>query len=123
MTTQPQPLTTTATSPERTSDSGLTSEEVEARVLRGDVNVVPATTSRPVVSILASNILTRFNLLLGLLLAAILAIGPIQDALFGLVLIINTPIGIVQELRAKRTLDRLALVTSPSARKSAQSAQ
>jgi cation-transporting P-type ATPase E len=116
MTTQPQLLTTIATSSERASDSGLTSEEVEARVLRGDVNVVPATTSRSVIAILASNIVTRFNLLLGLLLAAILAIGPIQDALFGLVLIVNTPIGIVQELRAKRTLDRLALVTSPRAR-------
>jgi cation-transporting P-type ATPase E len=116
MTTHPQLLTTIATSPDRTSDSGLTSEEVEARVLRGDVNLIPATTSRSVAAILASNILTRFNLLLGLLLAAILAIGPIQDALFGLVLIINTPIGIVQELRAKRTLDRLALVTSPRAR-------
>src|ERR1700680_1512269 len=101
MTTQPQPLATTATSPERTADSGLTSEEIEARVLRGDVNVVPATTSRAGVSILASNIVTRFNLLLGLLLAAILAIGPIQDALFGFALFVHTPIGSGQALCSK----------------------
>jgi cation-transporting ATPase E len=54
--------------------------------------------------------------LLGALLVAILVIGPIQDALFGLVLIVNTPIGLVQELRAKRALDRLTVVTTQSVR-------
>ena len=93
---------------------GLTSEEVAERVSRGEVNVVPTTTSRTVRRILISNLFTRFNVLLGLLLVAILVIGPIQDSLFGLVLIVNTPIGIIQELRAKRTLDRLAVLTAPT---------
>ena len=68
------------------------------------------------VSILAANLFTRFNVLLGILLVAILVIGPLQDALFGLVLLVNTPIGIAQELRAKWTLDRLAVLTTPTAR-------
>jgi len=99
-----------------TWEHGLTSEEVDRRRLRGEVNLVSTGTSRSVVSILASNLFTRFNILLGVLLVAILVIGPLQDALFGLVLIVNTPIGIIQELRAKRTLDRLAVLTSPTTR-------
>jgi cation-transporting P-type ATPase E len=94
---------------------GLTTAQVEERRLRGEVNSVPTGTSRSVMSILASNLFTRFNVLLGVLLAAILVIGPLQDALFGLVLLVNTPIGIVQELRAKRTLDRLAVLAAPTA--------
>jgi cation-transporting ATPase E len=103
-----------ARNPEESSTTGLTSGEVEARRLRGEVNVVPSVTSRSVASILVGNIFTRFNVLLGMLLIAILVIGPIQDALFGLVLIVNTPIGIVQELRGKRALDRLAVLTAPT---------
>ncbi|MFZ0181267.1 MAG: cation-transporting P-type ATPase, partial [Candidatus Dormiibacterota bacterium] len=97
-------------------EQGLSSDEVAQRQLRGEVNSVPTGTSRSVVSILAANLFTRFNVLLGILLVAILVIGPLQDALFGLVLIVNTPIGIAQELRAKRTLDRLAVLTTPTAR-------
>ena len=58
---------------------------------------------------------TRFNALLGAMLAIIVVVGPFQDALFGFVLVVNTGVGIVQELRAKRTLDRLSLLTAPSA--------
>jgi cation-transporting ATPase E len=104
-----------AANPEEPWPTGLRSDQVEARRRRGEVNTVPSVTSRSVASILVSNIFTRFNVLLGLLLVAILVIGPIQDALFGLVLIVNTPIGIVQELRGKRALDRLAVVTAPTA--------
>ncbi len=116
MTADPGLRRVRTSAPGSTVVSGLTSEEVAARVARGEVNVVPATTSRTVHRILISNLFTRFNLLLGLLLIAILVIGPIQDALFGLVLIVNTPIGIVQEIRAKRTLDRLAVLTTPTSR-------
>jgi len=52
--------------------------------------------------ILRANILTRFNLILGVLMAVILAVGQLQDALFGIVLVANALIGIAQELRAKR---------------------
>jgi cation-transporting ATPase E len=95
---------------------GLTRAEVADRVAAGRVNDVPASPSRTVAEILRANIFTRFNALLGGMLVVILIVGPIQDALFGGVLIANAVIGIVQELRAKRTLDRLAVLTAPRAR-------
>jgi len=73
-------------------------------------------TSRSVAEILRANILTRFNFILGVLLAVILVAGQPQDALFGIVLVTNALIGIAQELRAKRTLDRLAVLSAPRVR-------
>ena len=95
---------------------GLTSAEVQERVNDGRVNDVPSAPTRTVAQIVRANILTRFNAILGAMLAIILVVGPIQDALFGFVLVANAAIGIVQELRAKRTLDRLTLLTAPKAR-------
>jgi len=69
-------------------------------------------TSRTVGEILRANLLTRFNAILGALLVVILVVGPAQDALFGIVLVTNAAIGILQELRAKATLDRLAVVVA-----------
>ena len=66
--------------------------------------------------ILRANIFTRFNLILGVLLAVILVWGEPKDALFGIVLVANALIGIGQELRAKRTLDRLAVLSAPRVR-------
>ena len=93
-----------------TALSGLTASEVAQRVAEGKTNDVPARASRSVGEIIRANVLTRFNAIVGVLFAIILVIGPIQDGLFGFVIIINTLIGIVQELRAKRTLERLAIV-------------
>ncbi|MEW6059667.1 MAG: HAD-IC family P-type ATPase [Actinomycetota bacterium] len=95
---------------------GLSEAEVRERVERGEKNDVPATPSRTVKEIVRANVFTRFNALLGGLLVVILIVGPIQDALFGGVLIANSLIGILQELRAKRTLDKLAVLTAPKAR-------
>ncbi|HEX7464688.1 MAG TPA: cation-translocating P-type ATPase [Actinomycetota bacterium] len=95
---------------------GLSEAEVRERVERGETNDVPATPSRTVKEIVRANVFTRFNALLGGLLVVILIVGPLQDALFGGVLIANSLIGILQELRAKRTLDKLAVLTAPKAR-------
>ncbi len=95
---------------------GLSSEEVAERVASGAVNDVPPVPTRTVAQIVRANVFTRFNAILGAMLAVILVVGPLQDALFGLVLVANTSIGIVQELRAKRTLERLTVLTAPSAR-------
>jgi cation-transporting ATPase E len=95
---------------------GLTAQEVAERVALGQVNDVPAVPSRTVGQIVRANVFTRFNALLGSLLVVILIVGPIQDALFGFVLVANAGVGIYQELRAKRTLDSLAVLTSPHAR-------
>ncbi|WP_016698018.1 HAD-IC family P-type ATPase [Actinoalloteichus spitiensis] len=89
---------------------GLTEEQVATRVAEGRTNDVPARASRSVAEIVRANVLTRFNAIIGVLFAIILVIGPIQDGLFGFVIVVNTAIGIVQELRAKRTLERLAII-------------
>jgi len=99
-----------------TPPGGLTSAEVAERRSRGLTNAGGEQASRSVAAILRANILTRFNLLLGVLLAVILVVGQLQDALFGIVLVANALIGIVQELRAKRTLDRLAVLSAPRVR-------
>jgi cation-transporting ATPase E len=95
---------------------GLTSAEVAEHVARGEVNDVPPAPTRTVTQIVWANVFTRFNALLGGMLAVILVVGPVQDALFGFVLVANALIGIVQELRAKRALDRLTVLTAPKAR-------
>jgi cation-transporting P-type ATPase E len=98
------------------SIDGLTLEQVAERRARGLVNDVAVVPSRTVGQIVRANVFTRFNALLGSLLVVILIVGPIQDALFGFVLISNASIGIYQELSAKRTLDSLAVLTAPRAR-------
>jgi cation-transporting P-type ATPase E len=102
--------------PGPTPPAGLTDAEVERRVQQGLTNASGERPSRSVAEILRSNILTRFNLILGVLLAVILVVGQLQDALFGIVLVANALIGIAQELRAKRTLDRLAVLSAPRVR-------
>jgi cation-transporting ATPase E len=97
----------------QTGPTGLSADEVAARVAMGQNNVGGERTSRSVGEILRANIFTRFNLLLGTLFIAIVAVGQLQDALFGIVLVANALIGIVQELRAKRTLDHLAVLSAP----------
>ena len=99
-----------------TPSTGLTSAQVAEQRSRGLTNGSGERTSRSVAEILRANILTRFNLILGVLLAVILVAGQPQDALFGVVLVSNALIGIGQELRAKRTLDRLAVLSAPRVR-------
>src|SRR5436190_5897250 len=88
---------------------GLTGAEVEAQTAAGRVNRTATRPSRTVGQIVRANVFTRFNAILGALLAVIVVVGPAQDALFGIVLVANTAVGIVQELRAKRALDHLAV--------------
>ncbi|MEU0372692.1 HAD-IC family P-type ATPase [Streptomyces sp. NPDC006283] len=89
---------------------GLTAAQVAERVARGEVNDVPVRSSRSAVDIVRANVLTRFNAIIGVLWVIMFFVAPIQDSLFGFVIIANTGIGIVQELRAKKTLDGLAVI-------------
>ncbi|MER7849092.1 HAD-IC family P-type ATPase [Kitasatospora sp. NPDC096077] len=89
---------------------GLTAAEVAERVASGRVNDVPVRSSRSTREIVRANVFTRFNAIIGIMFAIILVVGPLQDGLFGLVIVANTAIGIIQELRAKKTLDSLALI-------------
>ena len=95
---------------------GLDQAAVEARVKAGLVNEAPPAAGRSFAQILRANVCTRFNAILGTLFVIVVVVGPLQDALFGLVLVANTGVGIFQEMRAKRTLDRLAILTAPRAR-------
>ncbi|HVM52997.1 MAG TPA: HAD-IC family P-type ATPase [Acidimicrobiales bacterium] len=95
---------------------GLTSSEVAERAARGHRNVTTDENRRTFADIVRANVLTRFNAILGTLLVVVLATGEYPDALFGIVLVTNALVGIVQETRAKVTLDRLAVVSAPRAR-------
>ncbi len=99
-----------------TGPGGLTVAEVVERVARGEVNDSSERTSRTLGEIVRANVFTRFNAILGTMLALILVFGSPGDGLFGIVLIFNALIGIVQELRAKQTLDQLAVLNAPIAR-------
>jgi cation-transporting ATPase E len=103
------------TTPQEPSLAGLTAADVRQRIAAGAVNEIPTTATRTVGEIVKANVVTIFNLVLGVLLVVILFVAPPQDALFGVVLVTNALIGIVQELRAKRTLDQLALLSAPKA--------
>ncbi|MCG0064266.1 cation-translocating P-type ATPase [Streptomyces tricolor] len=90
--------------------AGLTGVEVADRVRRGLVNDVPVRSSRSLGEIVRANVFTRFNAIIGVLWVIMLFVAPIQDSLFGFVILANTGIGIVQEWRAKQTLDSLAVI-------------
>ncbi|MFD7689046.1 cation-translocating P-type ATPase [Streptomyces sp. NPDC059781] len=90
--------------------TGLTAAEVAERVARGQVNDVPVRSSRSLAEIVRANVFTRFNAIIGVLWVIMLIVAPIQDSLFGFVILANTGIGIVQEWRAKKTLDSLAVI-------------
>jgi len=100
----------------RTALAGLDAAQVAERVAAGKVNEAGRGPSRTLAQILRANILTRFNAILGAFFVLVVLVGPVQDALFGAVLVANSGIGIIQELRAKRTLDRLSVVSAPRAR-------
>jgi cation-transporting ATPase E len=106
------PLATDA-APPTDAVRGLTAAQVDERVADGRTNEVPSPTSRTYGQILRANVFTRFNAVLGTLLVAILAVGEYRDALFGIVLVANALIGIIQESRSKRALDKLTLLSAP----------
>ncbi|MGW4567945.1 HAD-IC family P-type ATPase, partial [Streptomyces sp. NPDC004561] len=90
--------------------AGLTRAQVAERIAHGQVNDVPVRSSRSLGEIVRGNVFTRFNAIIGVLWLIMLFVAPIQDSLFGFVILANTGIGIVQEWRAKQTLDSLAVI-------------
>ncbi|QDW31086.1 HAD-IC family P-type ATPase [Arthrobacter sp. KBS0702] len=96
--------------------NGLSEHEVAARVESGLDNRVPDKTSRSLWQIFRANVLTLFIAIVGTSFLVLLLLGRWQDALFGLAAAGNAVIGAVQEFRAKRSLDRLAVLDAPRAR-------
>lgn len=105
--------------------TGLTAAEVAERVARGEINDVPIRSSRSTTEIIRGNVFTRFNAIIGVLWVIMLFVAPIQDSLFGFVIVANTGIGIIQELRAKKTLDGLAVIgeAKPTVRRDGRAAE
>ena len=90
--------------------AGLSDAEVAQRVAEGKTNDVPTRAARSVSEIVRANVFTRINAILGVLFAIVVATGSLINGLFGLLIVANSAIGIIQELRAKQTLDKLAIV-------------
>jgi cation-transporting P-type ATPase E len=90
--------------------AGLSDAEVAQRIAEGKTNDVPARAARSVSEIVRANVFTRINAILGVLFIIVLATGSVINGLFGILIVANSGIGIIQELRAKQTLDKLAIV-------------
>jgi cation-transporting ATPase E len=99
--------------------AGLSADDVAARIAAGQTNDVPTRASRSVSEVVRANVFTRINAILGVLLLIVLSTGSLINGMFGLLIIANSGIGIIQELRAKKTLDKLAIVgqTRPTVRR------
>ena len=109
-------MATIPTTMTQTSLSGLTEAEVTQRRAQGLGNKVPPPTGRTYVQIFRENIFTFINMVIFLLGAALVLVGRPSDALISLgVISANVLVSVVQEIRAKRTLDRIALLTRPTA--------
>ncbi len=95
--------------------TGLTKEQIEERIKAGQVNVSDSPNTRTYKQIIRENTLTFFNFLNVVLLVLILIVGSYKNGLFMGIIVINTVIGIVQEVRAKKTIDKLAILTASKA--------
>lgn len=89
---------------------GLSRAEVAQRVAAGKINKLPPRTGKTVGNIIRSNLFTRINAILGVLFALVLTTGSWINGAFGLLIVVNSAIGIVQELRARATLESLSLI-------------
>ncbi len=91
--------------------SGLTSEEVRQRVAAGKVNVTETSTGKTEGQIVRDNICTYFNAIFAVLAVLLIISGNYNDLTFIAVIVINTAIGIIQQISSKRTIDKLTLLT------------
>lgn len=90
--------------------AGLTDAEVAQRVAEGKSNAARERATRSIPDIVRANVFTRINAILGVLLLIVVATGSLINGMFGLLIVANSVVGMVQEIRAKQTLDTLAIV-------------
>ncbi|MCL2083559.1 MAG: HAD-IC family P-type ATPase [Oscillospiraceae bacterium] len=90
---------------------GLTHAEVQKRIDAGQINATPDSLVPSMLKIIQKNTLTLFNFINMSLALTLIALGYPRDALFGIVAVVNTLMGIAQEVRAKRTLDKLTILS------------
>ncbi len=94
---------------------GLTREQVEDRILTGYTNKKPNSNSKSIKNIIFTNIFTFFNILMLCIAGWLISIGAIKDLFFMVIVSLNMIIGIVQEIRAKMTIDKLSILSCPTA--------
>lgn len=96
--------------------TGLTTEEVNQRIMDGKANRIPETPSRTMGQIIRANLCTRFNAINFVLATVIILAGSPKNAIFVGVIIINTLIGVIQEIKAKYTLEKLSVISMAHAK-------
>ena len=97
------------------AEGGLTREQVALRVAQQQTNKVKNVNSKSYKNIFVSNICTIFNLIALVVVIAVLAVGSFSNALFFVIIFANITVGIVQEIKAKRAIEKLSLVSAPTA--------
>ena len=99
-----------------TMNNGLSSLEVEERIAAGKTNAPVESPSKTEKEIIVSNICTYFNLIFAVIAVLLIIVGSYRDLTFLPIIIANTLIGIVQQIRSKKTLDQLSVLNTPKAR-------
>lgn len=94
---------------------GLTTEEVKKRIHEGKVNIIPKSPSRSIWQIIRANVFTLFNAINLVLAVIVIIAGSPKNSIFAGVIISNTIIGILQELKAKRTIEKLSILAKSKA--------
>ena len=97
-------------------EEGLTKEQVEQRIKEGCTNKTSKKFSKSYKTIILENIFTFFNMLCFAIAGVLIYFGAIADCMFLLVCVLNMVIGLIQEIRAKQTIDKLSLVSAPNAK-------
>lgn len=95
--------------------TGLTDEEVRQRVEEGFTNRTDISTDKTTKEIVISNVFTYFNLIFLVITILLIMVGSFRNLTFLPIIIGNTVIGIVQEIRAKKTLEKMSLLNAPHA--------
>ena len=107
-------VTTAPPLPETFATQGLSTAEVSQRKAAGEINTMPASTSRSLQMILRENLFSITNVILFVIMLVLIAVGKPSDALVtGGVVLLNVVLGIAQEIRAKNQLDQIALLNRP----------
>ena len=95
---------------------GLTEQEVRQRIQEGQENTQVDPSTRTIRQIIKDNVFTYFNLIFTVLAVLLIMVGSFKNLTFMIIVIANTAVGIFQEIRSKRTLDKLKLLKMPKSR-------
>lgn len=99
-----------------TEHAGLTAQQVSDRVRAGHINLAAPSSSRSTAAIVRANVVTPFNILLTVMFIAIATVKAFKDSIFIWVVLFNAAVGIIQELRARKTLNALTVLDAPHVR-------